>query len=1120
MRVCPLCSRRYDDTGRFCPHDGTQLRPVDPLVGAVLDGKYRVDALLGSGAMGAVYRATQLNLSRTVAVKVVRGHIVDDAVVLERFKREALTIARLRHPHIVAIYDFGVAHGAGAYIVMEYLEGCSLRQEIQRRGRMPGPYAAEVVRQACSALHAAHAAGVVHRDIKPDNIFLTAASDGGVDVKVLDFGVAKLEGGAETAERALTMSGAIVGTPVYMSPEACENLACDARSDVYSLGCVLYEMVTGRPPFIANSIPQLLLAHVAHAPEPPGRFAPGLAPELEAAILRALAKRPADRFQTAAELRRAVAPDAATSSPQIPNARVADTIPDGNWSVPSTEVIAVSTGEPDLARDTAALPPTNIPQQLTSFVGRAAEVAEVMSLVPTARLLTLTGPGGIGKTRLALQAAAELRESFRDGVWVVELAALADQAFVEQAVAAALGVREEPGRMPLASLAAHLQDREVLLALDNCEHLRESCAALAGALLRACPGLRLLASSQVPLGALGELVYRVSPLTLPDAGDRTVEALLERDAVRLFVDRAKLARPGFALTSANAQVVASLCRKLDGIPLAIELAAARVKVLSLEQILMRLDDRFRLLTGGDRAALPRQQTLRATLDWSHSLLSPAEQALLRRLSVFAGGCTLDAAEQVASCELREEVASCELRVASPEGNPDSDLTTYTSRSAQLATDEVLDGLASLVDRSFVSVEEQAGAVRYRMLETVRQYGVEKLKEEKEDRGARAAHLDWCLRISGAATWDQWRPDERERLSMLEAEHDNLRAALRWSLGPGGDAEAGLRLCCALGRFWETRGYWSEGRQWLETALAACAGGETQWRARALHWAGWLAYCQGDLQQAIAPLERCLALRRELGDTERVALTLIDLGNIVEDQGDFDQAEALYGEALGLCREIDLQFGVARALSGIGLAALSRCEYERSEALYAEALEMVRRVDHKPGIRVVLHQLGEIAMRRGDLDRATRLLDESMENATDAADTRLTAHSLHVMSAVARGRGENEEALSLAGRALEMFREIGDKRGVAYALESFACTAAARGQAERALTLFGAAEAIRETIQLTLTPADREALAQFLGAARRAAGEGGAERAIAAGRAMGPDRAAAYALEDLAGPAGG
>ena len=498
----------------------------------------------------------------------------------------------------------------------------------------------------------------------------------------------------------------------------------------------------------------------------------------------------------------------------------------------------------------------NLPEQVASFVGRASELDELLQRLSQARLLTLYGSGGVGKTRLVLQLARAVLGEFPDGEWFVELAPLADPKLVPQTVATALGLKEVPGRPIAQTLAEHLKDRQALLLLDNCEHLLDACAQLAETLLRACPQVKMLASSREALGVGGEQVFRVPSLTLPDP-DRTVtpEAIAQSEAVQLFVDRAMLVRSDFRLTDRNASSIASICRRLDGIPLAIELAAARVRSLSAEEINRRLDQRFLLLTGGSRTALPRQQTLRSLIDWSYDLLGEPERLALQRLSVFAEGWTEAAAAQVCAGD-------------------------------GVQAHDVLDLLASLCDKSLVLAEERDGHTRYRLLETVRQYARERLLEQMNGEAVRGRHLEHYLRHAEQAAAGMQGAEQLRWLRDLEEEHDNLRSALEWSLvAPTPAATAsGLRLCAALQRFWLMRGHLSEGRACCARILELTAAeAPTRERADVLNAAGVLAYHQLDRVAAREQHAQSLAIRRALGDRRGAAVSLNNLGMLARDQ---------------------------------------------------------------------------------------------------------------------------------------------------------------------------------------------------------------------------------------------
>jgi non-specific serine/threonine protein kinase len=1105
-RYCPRCHLTHDPRERFCPGCGGVL-VEDPraLIGTTLDGLYHVEELLGRGGMGVVYRARHALLEDPVAIKLLSGEVVDDPSRLRRFQQEGQAARRFRHPNAVAVYDLRVADNGKVYLVQEYVEGRTLRVELARRGRYSPGEALEVLGPAAGALDAAHRAGVVHRDIKPENVMVCPEPGGPPLVKVLDFGVAKLlMAAAPTAEMALTAPGAIVGTAHYMSPEQWAELPrdgdpeVDGRADVYSLGVVAYEMVCGQRPFDAETVAALRRQHVLAHPRPAHEVGEGVPQAFGRAIGRAMAKDRADRFATAGEfvgeLRAALASPGAFE----PTVLLSDV------AAPTPPPAATLDG----ARRSGASAPNNLPRPVTSFIGREQQVGEVKRRLASTRLLTLMGPGGIGKTRLALEVAGEELGAYPDGVWIVELAAIADPALVPQAVASAVGVREEGERPILETLAARLGHRRALLVLDNCEHLVEACAHLADTLLRRSPDLGLLATSREALGIPGEAVWSVPSLSLPEAGaSPRFDDLARCEAVRLFVERAALSRPDFALTQRGAATVAELCRRLEGIPLAIELAAARVKVLSVEQILARLDDRFRLLTGGSRTAQPRQQTLRAAIDWSHDLLTPDEQTLFRRLAAFAGGFTLEAAEQVASCE---------LRVVSSEGSPDSDLTTYTSRSAQLATflaeHDVLEGLARLVDKSLVVAEERGGEARYRMLETIRQYAVERLREAGEEGPLRDWHRDWHLAFAERAEPQLTGPDQGAWVARLAADHDNFAAALQWSATTG-DWEAGLRLCCALGRYWSVHAHLSEGRSWLERVLAAVPDPRHPLRPRALFWAAHLARHQGDYAFARSRFEESLALCRELGDALGSAIALNELGNIACFTHDFDRAAACAGEAQRLFGESGDLRGASMAANLLGIIAAQQEDYDLAGHWYEQSLEISRRVGDKRNMATALNNVGRVALLRGDPRRGRALMAEGLAIARELGDRVTVADLTHALGRLAQESGEDAAALRLYEESLSMHRELDARQEVADVLASLASLALQRGGARRAARLAGAADAIRETAATALPSLEQDELERKLDSARQTLGGVQVERAREEGRAMSLDQAIAYALEE-------
>ncbi|MBL8055491.1 MAG: protein kinase [Anaerolineales bacterium] len=930
------------------------------MIGTTLQNRYRLTAELGRGGMGTVYRARDEVLQRDVAVKVLADPGLG-AAGRARLLQEARAAARLNHPNIVSVHDAGEADGL-AFIVLELVEGASLYE----RWPLPLEQTVAVARQVCAALEHAHAHGVIHRDLKPENVVLTP--DG--TAKLMDFGLAR----AAVAGRA-TPEEAVLGTVYYLAPEQVTGQLVDGRADLYALGVMLYELTTGQLPFTGADPIIIVSQHIHAPPPPPSTHRADLPPALEAVILRLLAKDPAERFADAGEVAAALG--------QV-------------WRPAGT------------AGGRAAGLRHNLPLQLTRFIGREREMREVRSRLAAARLVSLTGSGGCGKTRLALQVAeawlsAEAGANggqpvFPDGIWLVELGPITDPALLPQTVAALLNVREEPGHALLKTLTDALRPRALLLILDNCEHLIDAGAQFAEAVLRACPDVRILATSREALGIAGEVAYRVPSLSSPDPEHPPEPAALDQfEAVRLFVDRAAAIKPDFALTPANAAAVIQVCGQLDGLPLALELAAARIRAMTVEQIAARLDDRFRLLTGGSRTALPRQQTLRALIDWSWELLSAPERALLRRLAVFLGGWTLEAAEAVCA----------EAAEAAPQ--------------PALAAGDILDLLAHLVDKSLVLVDETSGHPRYRMLETIRQYARERLLESGEAAGIRAQHLAYFQRLAAKAEPELRAAGQLTWIERLEAEHDNLRAALKWSLSSQA-LEAGLRLAGDLARFWYLRGFWREGRQWLEQLLGRAAAAPAEARAWALCGAAWLANEDGS---DIALYESALALYRAEADHWGEAYALRGLAAAWWAQGKLAEARGPLAESRAIFHELEDAWGLGLVALNQGWLAFSRDETAQAEPAWQAGLEHFRRSGDRWGIATTLSGLGYILRLRGDYPQAAAVTEESLGLYRELGDKAGVAMSLLRLASLAFRRGEYPQARDLAAEGYALARERGD-----------------------------------------------------------------------------------------------
>jgi predicted ATPase/DNA-binding SARP family transcriptional activator/DNA-binding CsgD family transcriptional regulator len=694
----------------------------------------------------------------------------------------------------------------------------------------------------------------------------------------------------------------------------------------------------------------------------------------------------------------------------------------------------------------------NLPATRTSFVNRERERVELKRELAMTRLLTLTGAGGTGKTRLAQEVARDLVGAYPDGVWLVQLAGLSEPELVGHVVAATLGVREQPGRPLSATLAEDLRTKNLLLVLDNCEHLIEAVAGLTDELLGACPKLWILATSREPLRVPGEVVRRVPSLPVPEPKDPALltKGGLARFAVtRLFLERAPAWEEDPAFSGGSVQAVARVCRRLEGIPLAIELAAARTATLSVEQIDERLEDSLKLLTTGFRTADPRHRTLRATLDWGYDLLSEAERVLFRRLSVFAGGWTLEAAEAVGSGD-------------------------------GVGEGEVLDPFSRLVDKSLVAVEEgERGVMRYTMLEPVRQYARERLRESAEEDAVQRRHAGFFLALAEEAEPELSGPDQEEWLRRLGREHANLRAVLSWALEPAGReprehrTELGLRLAGTLGRFWAVYGL-GEGRRWLEKGLAKGRVAPKPNLGKALYEAGWIALWHGDSDRALALLEEALTLFRELGDRPGVATSVTKLGAALLHRGDMEGAAVLREDAEALRGEPLDRWTLAELTTFLGMAALYEGDHEGSVALAREALAIYRELGDRQGIVRCYVGLGLTELARGDHERAALQFEET----------------------------------------LRLLRSVGEKLGIAYALFGLAGAEAARAQPGRAARLWGAAEALREEMGVALSHWDLYGYDYEgrVSAARTMLGDEGAwEEAWAEGRAMTPDQAVEYAL---------
>jgi len=1004
-------------------------------------GRYEIRARLGAGGMGEVYRAFDTRLQRDVAIKILGQGVRRRAGALQGFEQEARAASALNHPNIVTVYDIGEA-SSFPYIVMEIVEGASLRQMLS--GPWPVELLMHVAVQIADGLVAAHERHLVHGDLKPENIILNRQ---GI-AKILDFGLARFRiAGGESSPLEGHLAdpwiprGALLGTPGYLSPEMVRGDPADERADQFSLGAVLYEMATGARAFDGRTSPETLDLTLRADPRPLEEARHDLPPAFARAVARCLRKDPAERHPSTRHLLE-----------ELQTARRSTTQP---------------------ARAVPAHPPAALPAQRTRLIGRQRELEEIERLVAErgVRLLTLTGPGGIGKTRLALEAAQVLSPRFGGGVFFVPLATISDAALVATAIAQAIGGVVTAARPALAGVVGDLRGAPALLVLDNFEQVIEA-ATVVSELLAACPDLSVVVTSREVLRLYGEHGFPVSALELPDRGHPLpLERLTEVPAVALFIERARAANPAFRCTAENAAAVAELCAGLDGLPLALELAAAHARVLSPKAMLSRLEHRLGLLTGGARDLPDRQQTVRRTIDWSHQLLDPTEQAIFRRLGAFAGGFTLEAAQAVA------------------------DPHAALNRSVE-------EGLRALVDKSLLEVREPLdGERRFLMLETLRDYALEKLAESGEAEGARRAHAAYFLVLAEEGAVALGSGEDPEWFARFETEHDNFRAALDW-LTRQGNAEWGLRLAYGLFHFWERGEHLAEGHRRLAALLALEGAARLPAEhARALFAAGVLASDQLDPEKGIELHSKALRIYRELGNRRGAAVVLVALGNQCVVRRDYERARRFLEEGLEVWHQLGEDAAFARSLANLAFVARSQGRLGESRALYQRAASMFDRLSDRLSRAWAVNHEGDVARDQGDLVAAESLYGAALATFRSLEDGWGTGSCLADLGAIARQRGDYAIAGRLYRESLASFVGLGHRRGIARQLESLACLAADEGRGERGIRLAAAAAVLRERVGAPASPPVQAELERSLDAMQRLLGPDGARRAWLEGAAM-------------------
>ncbi len=1030
---------------------------AQPRQTVLLAGRYALGAVIGRGGMGRVYEAVDERFNRRVAVKELS---IEGSVYANAFTREARLLNGLRHPSLPVVIDLFVEQSK-SYLIMDFVPGQNLKELTNQRlqsGLGPWP-CSTVLRWADELLVAleylaSFSPPIVHRDIKPHN--LKFSPSGGI--VLLDFGLAKGVASDATGE-----ANSVPGFSLHYAPiEQLRGSGTDVRADLFALGATLVHLLSGVPPPDALTRADAIvqgradpLDRVLEALPVPGA--------VMASLKHALALGRSDRPQSAAALRAVLrlAGDANTEGRSA-----AETRRGPRQKVESSGAVAGADSTNFLSSST----PSNLPQPMTGFLGRESETIQVTEIVRCSRVVTLTGPGGIGKTRLALRVAEELTDEHPGGVWFVDLSSLPDPALVAQTVATASGIAVAPEAPVPDALAAAFAARPTLLVLDNCEHVLEACATLVDQLVRMGENLRVIATSRERLGIAGERVWTVGPLVVETPAPSDGDSVLDSEAARLFVDRARRLRPSFEVNPGNAGAILELCRRLEGIPLAIELAAARVNVLSVQQILKLIDTRLSAFASGDRTAPERQRTLGAAMEWSFNLLDADERALLGRLSLFPVGFGLEAVVAIAG------------------GNVDA-----------------LGLLGRLVDKSLVNVDERRGEARYRLLETTRDYAAHTLGVSGDGAEARRAFVAWARSLASECVRELTGPNQAIWLERTGDEHDSLLAALSLSLAEPLLRTDALELAASLAGYWQLRGYVREGRVWLERAASASSDVDERLRASALRTAAAFANMAGDVERAEILCDEALLLSRSVGDAELTGRTLTNLAITLRDRGRLDEATAAGAEALAIFRDLGHDQLLSIGLLNLGAIRLDADCPDEAGALFAECLDLKRRLGDRFGVANCLANLASVHKRRAEWSEARRLFAESMSLRRGLAEKRGLALTLVELATVEIDDGRPEAAVPLLAEGTALYEETGDQRGLVCAVEAHAQLASALGDHVRALVLMAAASAERERLGTPLLPIERAHVGAVVERAAGAVDRATAESAEREGRALSRER---------------
>jgi len=924
---------------------------------SIIGNRFRIVELLAQGMLGPVYRGVDLETGLPIAIKAFKSEIVaDQPVMLERFRREDELLRELNHPNIVRRLA-SVEQDSIHYLIMEYVEGGSLRDLLEQPAQLPVERALEIAIDLADALARTHRLGIIHRDLKPENVLM--APDG--TPRLSDFGVAHSMRRTTTSQ-----AGSLVGTWFYISPESLRGVEADERTDIWSFGVLLFEMLASCPPFNGSTPAEVVNAILWEPVQDLRELRPDLPADLYELIDLMLSK---DR-------------EARISSVRMVGAAL-EAISRGH------EIKTLIPGMVSLRREVRH----NLPQQSTPFIGRERELAGIIKLLkePDYRLLTLTGPGGVGKTRLALQAAGKMLGEYPDGVFFVDLAPILEPEYVPNRIAQVLGIKETHTRSLVEDIKDQLRTKRSLLVLDNFEQVVD-VAPIVGEIISAAPALNVIVTSRESLRIYGEREYPVLPLMLPDLERGTSPAILsEYESVAMFLQRAQASNPDFHLTKENAHDVAEICIRLDGLPLAIELAAARVRIFSSKYLLTMLNDALGALTRGPRDLSARHQTLRAAIDWSYNLLDQDEKRLFTRLAVFLGSRSLDAVQAVCSDGLGVDVLS---------------------------------GLESLHNKSLLDQKEGLdGEPRFVLLETIHQYARERLEESSEANELHKRHAEYFVLLAESAEPELRGPRQEFWSAKLRFEYDNLRAALAWSL-KNLDASIGLRLVGSLAEFWYYEGPISEGEKWISQALSRRNEVPLSISAKVLNGAGMLAFARGDPERGKQWNRAALSIARQLQDKSSTAWSLFWLSaHATNNPDEYHEGIKFCEEALALYQELDYKPGLAWVYNQLGELTRLVKDYKRARIYYEESLAVCRQTGNRRREAIALVNLSYAAQHQDDYRQAEKY---ALEGLALLNELKLKYHSTIVLSMLAgpvAAQGKARRAATLLGASEAIFESM-------------------------------------------------------------------------------------------------